>query len=26
VAFSMLLILLVFKPTGLLGRPVFERV
>jgi len=26
VAFTMLLILLVFKPTGLLGRPVFERV
>ncbi len=26
VAFSLLLILLVFKPTGLLGRPVFERV
>ncbi len=26
VAFSLLLLLLVFKPTGLLGRPVFERV
>jgi branched-chain amino acid transport system permease protein len=26
VAFSLLLILLVFKPTGLLGRPLFERV
>ena len=26
VAFSLLLVLLVFKPTGLLGRPVFERV
>ena len=26
VAFSLLLALLVFKPTGLLGRPVFERV
>jgi branched-chain amino acid transport system permease protein len=26
VAFSLLLILLVFKPTGLLGRPMFERV
>jgi branched-chain amino acid transport system permease protein len=26
VAFSLLLILLVFKPTGLLGRPAFERV
>ena len=26
VAFSLLLLLLVFKPTGLLGRPIFERV
>ncbi len=26
VAFSLLLLLLVFKPTGLLGRPMFERV
>jgi branched-chain amino acid transport system permease protein len=26
VAFSLLLLLLVFKPTGILGRPVFERV
>jgi branched-chain amino acid transport system permease protein len=26
VAFTLLLILLVFKPTGLLGRPMFERV
>jgi len=26
VAFSLLLLLLVFKPAGLLGRPVFERV
>ena len=26
VAFSLLLVLLIFKPTGLLGRPVFERV
>lgn len=26
VAFSLLLLLLVFKPTGLLGRPLFERV
>jgi len=26
VAFSLLLILLIFKPTGILGRPVFERV
>jgi branched-chain amino acid transport system permease protein len=26
VAFSLLLILLVFKPTGILGRPMFERV
>ncbi|WP_449244945.1 branched-chain amino acid ABC transporter permease [Desulfobacca acetoxidans] len=26
VAFSMLLILLVFKPTGILGRPTFEKV
>jgi branched-chain amino acid transport system permease protein len=26
VAFSLLLILLVFQPTGLLGRPIFERV
>lgn len=26
VAFSLLLLLLVFRPTGILGRPVFERV
>jgi branched-chain amino acid transport system permease protein len=26
VAFTLLLLLLVFKPTGILGRPVFERV
>jgi branched-chain amino acid transport system permease protein len=26
VAFSLLLVLLIFKPTGILGRPVFERV
>jgi branched-chain amino acid transport system permease protein len=26
VAFSLLLVLLIFKPTGLLGRPLFERV
>jgi len=26
VAFSLLLVLLVFRPTGLMGRPVFERV
>ena len=26
VAFSMLLILLIFKPTGILGRPTFEKV
>ncbi len=26
VAFSLLLLLLIFKPTGLLGRPLFERV
>jgi len=26
VAFSLLLLLLVFKPTGILGRPLFERV